>query len=150
MWRGHPARVKSWPRWPCHLKLRHRRSGPFPTLPEPSPPTLSHNGKIPSLFAGISELRSLFARNLAITMLPFNNLPAITKFQRNSFIFKQPSGPSFFSFSLPFVFNNSSGSSGIFNIFWVSALVRTSDFGLCTPLVTCQRVGWRSARSLPG
>ena len=22
-WHGHPVRVKSWPRWPCHLKLNY-------------------------------------------------------------------------------------------------------------------------------
>jgi hypothetical protein len=76
--------------------------------------------------AGISEVGSLFAENLAITTLPFNNLSARIQYYRNSFIFKQPSGSSFFSLNLPFVFNNSSGSSVIFNISSVATPVLTS------------------------
>ena len=51
-----------------------------------------------------------------LTPLLFNNLSALPQLSHKSIVFKQPSGSMFFVLNLPFVFNNSSGSTFIFNI----------------------------------
>jgi hypothetical protein len=61
------------------------------------------------------DLYSL-AETGAITAFPFNNILASPRLSRNPFIFKPSSRSTVFHFLLPFVFNNSSRSTFIFNI----------------------------------
>jgi hypothetical protein len=68
------------------------------------------------LFRNVPFLTSL-AENSAITAFPFNNLLASPRLSRNPFIFKHSSRSMVFHFRFPFVFNNSSGSLFIFDIF---------------------------------
>ena len=57
------------------------------------------------------------AENCSITTFPFNNILASPRLSRNPFVFSHSSRSIVFHFLLPFVFNNSSRSPFIFNIF---------------------------------
>jgi hypothetical protein len=59
-----------------------------------------------------------FGENSAITAFPFNNILASPRLSHNPFVFKHSSGSMVFHFLFSFVFNNSSGSTFIFNIFF--------------------------------
>ena len=98
------------------LRVNSAKSGLWTPMCPPDP----RNRGISPCTCGMRENLCHFGENSRISTFLFNNILASPRLSRNPFIFKHSSGSIVFHFVFPFVFNNSSRSTFIFNIFFGS------------------------------